>query len=798
MVSGGGTPGRDDVTGTAPRPLGDATARVQRMMRYSQSPATCTPQTSPASAPVTAPSTCPAVIRAGLDSDSDCLQSPSRSRTREPLLQLKAATPGAPFSEEPYFPPPPQQPHTPPAPLGLRDSFGPLTAGQRPDLFGFLSDPPRPTTKQQLPAKKPNAVRSLSGDMCGIPSDAGKREPLLDLPPSLDLADAGLGKADEQEPPAAALPPRTCAARLTADEIFPRGGDEVGQQPSVLCTPPVHPAEITPARRLPVPASNLSAPALQLAPQRCPSLLQSSSTNSLSDSSNGAQVLVSLPTPGPSGDIQQLLKQPTQPAEPQMPAVVLKALQAQGLQQPRQPCSLSDYARTHQGSRSLQDLLASPATPEAAVDAVFDEARPDLQDLMRHMFGNFVVQSLYSRCTPDRRKILAGGLFGNVQKLAFCSYGCRVLQVALRYIDEAFVNIVTQELEPIVLRCIQDQNGNHVVQKCVEVLPGRVGWIVSKCAGSVVRLATHSYGCRVLQRLFEFTKDTADLEELLQEVVQNVPSLVKNAFGNYVVQHAIIRGDDNLRLRIYGSVQNNLVEYSSDKYASNVVEKLFASGSSAIRTPMLQRLTAGTPSPLSIMIDDHYANFVVQKILREVSDSERAAIVSHLTPLFPKLSAGHFSGPIIARLQRGELPTCGKQKKGPPRRDDTPEQPQPQQQPPQANRRGKLSNRLRQRPAKETAPRPPPQPPLLHPRPHRQHLSKNDGMKPAMKSWGSPSLPAQLPPFPYPGPNATAAVWPPTQPALCPAPAGALALQPCVPYPAPAAIPLPFGHLAGE
>ena len=54
------------------------------------------------------------------------------------------------------------------------------------------------------------------------------------------------------------------------------------------------------------------------------------------------------------------------------------------------------------------------------------------------------------------------------------------------------------------MRCIQDQNGNHVVQKCIECVETEsIKFIFEEIANQVAELARHPYGCRVVQRILE-------------------------------------------------------------------------------------------------------------------------------------------------------------------------------------------------------------------------------------------------------------------------------------------------------
>lgn len=56
------------------------------------------------------------------------------------------------------------------------------------------------------------------------------------------------------------------------------------------------------------------------------------------------------------------------------------------------------------------------------------------------------------------------------------------------------------ELDGHVMRCVRDQNGNHVIQKCIECVPEEaIHFIVSTFFDQVVTLSTHPYGCRVIQ-----------------------------------------------------------------------------------------------------------------------------------------------------------------------------------------------------------------------------------------------------------------------------------------------------------
>ena len=63
-------------------------------------------------------------------------------------------------------------------------------------------------------------------------------------------------------------------------------------------------------------------------------------------------------------------------------------------------------------------------------------------------------------------------------------YGCRVIQKALESISNenqvSFLIEMARELEGNIVKCIEDQNANHVIQKCIECCdPKAIDFIVS-------------------------------------------------------------------------------------------------------------------------------------------------------------------------------------------------------------------------------------------------------------------------------------------------------------------------------
>ena len=59
---------------------------------------------------------------------------------------------------------------------------------------------------------------------------------------------------------------------------------------------------------------------------------------------------------------------------------------------------------------------------------------------------------------------------------------------------------LVQEFNGHVIESVFDQNGNHVIQKCIESIPyDAIRFMIISFFGQVKALSSHPYGCRVMQ-----------------------------------------------------------------------------------------------------------------------------------------------------------------------------------------------------------------------------------------------------------------------------------------------------------
>ncbi|KAI7735991.1 hypothetical protein M8C21_022403 [Ambrosia artemisiifolia] len=213
---------------------------------------------------------------------------------------------------------------------------------------------------------------------------------------------------------------------------------------------------------------------------------------------------------------------------------------------------------------------------------------------------------------------------------------------------------MVNELNGSVMKCVRDQNGNHVIQKCIECVPqDRIQCIVSSFFGQVVALSSHPYGCRVIQRVLEHCDDP-NAQVVMDEIMNSVCTLAQDQYGNYVIQHVLQHGKLHERSAIINKLSGHIVIMSLQKFASNVVEKCMTYGSLEERQLLVKEILGSTDEnePLQEMMKDPFGNYVVQKVLETCDEQSRELILSRIKVHLAALKRYTYGKHIVSRVEK--------------------------------------------------------------------------------------------------------------------------------------------------
>jgi hypothetical protein len=283
------------------------------------------------------------------------------------------------------------------------------------------------------------------------------------------------------------------------------------------------------------------------------------------------------------------------------------------------------------GCRFLQKKLED--RDSMIVEIIFNEVYDHMTELMIDPFGNYLCQKLLEHCNDDQRLDIIEKVAPDLVKISKNMHGTRAVQKMIEYLTTPEqIAIAKKALSNHVVTLIQDLNGNHVIQRCLNRLSPQDNQFIYDSvsqAGHCVEVATHRHGCCVLQRCIDHASDSQKIQ-LINEIIANALVLVQDPYGNYVVQYVLDLPFPGLASRLARRFLGHIPILSTQKFSSNVVEKCLNVTDIQTRAAIIQELVEY--DNLLYLLQDPYANYVIQTSLNVSEPVQHARLVEAIRP----------------------------------------------------------------------------------------------------------------------------------------------------------------------
>lgn len=245
------------------------------------------------------------------------------------------------------------------------------------------------------------------------------------------------------------------------------------------------------------------------------------------------------------------------------------------------PLSLQMY-----GCRVIQKALEVVDVDQQS--QMVSELSGAIMKCVRDQNGNHVIQKCIECVPQDRIRFIITSFYGQVVALSSHPYGCRVIQRVLEYCDDLKTQeIIMEEIMQSVCTLAQDQYGNYVIQHILEHgKPNERTIVISKLAGQIVKMSQQKFASNVIEKCLAFGSPEERqilVNEMLGTSDENEPlqAMMKDPFGNYVVQKVLETCDDQSLELILSRIKvhlNALKRYTYGKHIVSRVEKLITTG----------------------------------------------------------------------------------------------------------------------------------------------------------------------------------------------------------------------------
>jgi hypothetical protein len=320
------------------------------------------------------------------------------------------------------------------------------------------------------------------------------------------------------------------------------------------------------------------------------------------------------------------------------------------------------------GCRFLQKKLEE-RNPEH-IQIIFDETAPHVIELMTDPFGNYLCQKLLEFCNDEQRNTLVRNASHSMVNIAFNQHGTRALQKMIEFISTAdqvcnptqcdqITKLTSSQTEMIiealsgqVVDLIQDLNGNHVIQKCLNHLKSPEAQFIFDAVGEhCITVGTHRHGCCVLQRCIDHASGYQKVD-LIRKITAHSFHLVQDPFGNYVVQYILDLNDASFTSPMCQGFQGKICELAKQKFSSNVIEKCIRCAEPHIKTLMIEELL--DVEQLEQLMRDAYGNYVIQTALEFAPAELCVALIEAMRPILPSIRQTPYGRRIMSKVSERE------------------------------------------------------------------------------------------------------------------------------------------------
>ncbi|KAF6841318.1 RNA-binding protein [Colletotrichum musicola] len=310
-----------------------------------------------------------------------------------------------------------------------------------------------------------------------------------------------------------------------------------------------------------------------------------------------------------------------------------------------------DLCKDQHGCRYLQKKLEE-RNPEQ-VHMIWLETNQHVIELMTDPFGNYLCQKLLEFCNDDERTVLIQNAAVDMVRIALNQHGTRALQKMIEFVTTPTqIDMIINALRYQVVELIQDLNGNHVIQKCLNKLSAHDAQFIFDAVGTnCVDVGTHRHGCCVLQRCIDHASGEQKVW-LIAKITEHAPILVQDPFGNYVVQYIIDLNEPSFTEPIVRMFQTRIGQLSRHKFSSNVIEKCLRCSQEPSRDMIVEELL--TPGEIERLLRDSYANYVIQTALEYATPHSKYRLVDAIRPILPSIRSTPYGRRIQAKIQAFE------------------------------------------------------------------------------------------------------------------------------------------------
>ena len=296
------------------------------------------------------------------------------------------------------------------------------------------------------------------------------------------------------------------------------------------------------------------------------------------------------------------------------------------------------------GCRYLQKRVE--ANKELVVTVFFPPISGHFQELSNDQFGNYYIKIIIKYLPEDMIYKLISLIHPYFTKIGTNQYGTKVLQHLIEFLhNEKNLIFLIENIQPHIINLINDLNGIHIIQKLLLIKSQYMQLILNTIYNNIDLIAVTREGSNFIMKKLCDLLDEQNIIMLLNSINQKLEKIIIDQFGNFLIQNIIARFDIRINYPIIENITNNLVNFSNQKFSSNVVEKCFET---EMQGNVIDEILKGNNYELILL--NEYGNYVIQKAINTADKNKQQLLLKAFVPLIVKLQKKPFGPKLIQKL----------------------------------------------------------------------------------------------------------------------------------------------------
>ncbi len=252
---------------------------------------------------------------------------------------------------------------------------------------------------------------------------------------------------------------------------------------------------------------------------------------------------------------------------------------------------------------------------------------------MMDVYGNYFIQYLIKNSNENQINLIINYIKNDYVIIALNYSGTHVLQTLLDMIKTIEEEIILVEsIKGNELKMAFDINATHVLQKmiCVinEIRRNSINNIILK---NIKALCLDANGICVVKKFIGNTFLCENKEKIIKLISENCIEIAQNPYGNYGIQYILEEWGITICESIVKIIINNICSLSTQKYSSNVSEKIIGLLDEEKQNLIIQELFLS--NKFIFVLRSKYGRYVIQKAIKILNKKQKDDIYNYLSNL---------------------------------------------------------------------------------------------------------------------------------------------------------------------